>query len=146
MYQDHKKGLNKDLANQARIELYKREIKAKTAPAIQAEFRDVSELSPHFDENGEVIRNFENEAKIYAQDEVDNLLPQITIEDYATVNKYATFVKNQEKNGFKPIVDKVKVMGVPVKKVAKIKPKSVKNHIFDLIHSFKITKFTFQQK
>lgn len=64
MYTDHKKGINQDHADKARLELF---IRNKKVPY---EFRR------EFDEYGDVKRNHVKEAEIFAEDELENLIPQ----------------------------------------------------------------------
>lgn len=134
MYSDHKKGFNKNHSDKSRIELYKKHLKAKTAPFIQANPPHYQEFENRFDNRGEVIRDYQKEIEIYSQDEIERLLPQIPSEDFESIRKRHLEFQDKEKSGFIAHVDTVPVVGVP--KI--ILDKQQKCSIFDLVYLKKV--------
>lgn len=134
MYLDHKKGFNKKHSDKSRIELFKKHLKAKTAPSIQANPVYYKELENRFDNRGEVIRNYQTEIEIYYQDEIQRLLPQIPSEDFESIRKRHLEFQDKEKTGFKAQVDTVPVVGVP----DIIVKNQAKSSIFDLVNMKKV--------
>ena len=134
MYSDHKKGFNKNHSDKSRIELFKKHLKAKTAPSIQANPTHYQELENHFDNRGEVIRDYKKEIEIYSQDEIERLLPQIPNEDFESIRKRYLEFQYKEKIGFKTKVDTVPVVGIP----EIIPDNQPKSSMFDLFNLKKV--------
>lgn len=101
MYNDHKKGFNQNLADRARtILLLKR-------------YSTVGFAKREFDEYGDVVRDYKKELEIYANDELTNLLPQVSGEYFHSCQSYHLYRK-------KHIADSPKVHIVPQLKRTKL--------------------------